>query len=138
MSTWNSSQTQKPVSVVWNPGRHHLVLTVLLSILLTMLVSGCGGADRAAEKIEVGQTRQEVRDALGEPDRTDEFPLPEAATFGPQEELTGKVPVGQPVEEWVYERGSEEIYLWFAGQSGEEPDQWTVIHYAVYPADAVY
>jgi hypothetical protein len=138
MSTWISARKRKLQALLPHPGKNDSRKTAALSILLAVLLVGCRGVGQAVDDIAVGQTRAEVRQALGDPDRTDEFPLPEAATFGPVEELDGKVPVGQPVEEWVYERGEDELYIWFAGQSGQEPAQWTVIHFAVYPAGAVY
>lgn len=138
MSTWISARKRKLQTLLPHPGTFDLRKTTALGILLAVVLVGCRGPDQTVDKLAVGQTRAEVRQTLGDPDRTDEYPLPEAATFGPQEELSGKVPVGQPVEEWVYKRGDEEIYIWFAGQNGEEPGQWTVIHYAVYPAAAVY
>jgi hypothetical protein len=107
-------------------------------IWLTVLLVACQ-ANRGDEVvINTGSLRAEVRALMGEPVRVQEFILPESPFFGPQESLTGLLPAGTPVEEWVYAVDEMELYVWFAVEDGQAEDQWRVVEMARYPAGAVY
>jgi hypothetical protein len=75
---------------------------------------------------------------LGEPTRTQDFLLPEAPFFGPQESLTGLIPAGTLVKEWVYVQGNEEQYVWFRCDKGGPAVECSLIKSARYPVGAVY
>lgn len=107
-------------------------------IWLTILIVACQARTPGADTISIGSSRADVRALMGEPERVQEFKLPEAPFFGPQESLTDLVPAGTPVEEWVYILGEEELYVWFAGEEGQAKDQWRTISTARYPVGAVY
>jgi len=115
-----------------------LTLLAHLLALSALLVAGCQGNQNALVEPEVGLTRQEVKDALGEPDATQEFVMPDGSFFGPQEKLDGLVPAGSTVEEWRYELGDDVMYVWFYGDSGAGSDGSKVIATAIVPKDAVY
>ncbi len=85
-----------------------------------------------------GDSPGQVRARLGEPTRTQDFLLPEAPFFGPQESLTGLIPAGTLVEEWVYVQGNEEQYVWFRCDQGEVGEDCSLIKTASYPVGAVY
>jgi hypothetical protein len=74
---------------------------------------------------------------LGQPDEMNVSALPEAGFFGPQENLLSMIPAGASYEEWVYEIGESDLYVWFAGEEGAQED-WTVILTGKYPKDAVW
>jgi hypothetical protein len=101
-------------------------------------LAGCQSVDSPAAEVREGSTRDEVRTALGEPAEVNEFVLPSEPFFGPQEGLSGIVPAGSGVEEWVYRQDGEVLYVWFSGQPGEDQAGWTVIMTATYPKDAVF
>jgi len=42
------------------------------------------------------------------------------------------------IEEWVYEIGDEELYIWFTGKDGEARENWLVLDLGRYPKGAVY
>jgi len=107
-------------------------------ILLAGLLGACQTIPGDAVLISTGSSREEVREQLGEPERVQEFNLPDVPFFGPQELLTELIPVGTNVEEWVYLEDEEELYIWFVGAEGQNKDQWKVIETGRYPAGAVY
>lgn len=111
-------------------------LLVIIGLILVLL-TGCSGFKDVAT-LETGLTRGEVRGVLGEPNQTQEFTLPEAPSFGPQESLTGLLDPGTAVREWAYIQENHVVYVWFVRESEEAQDVWTVISFAEYPADAVY
>ena len=102
-------------------------------LLLITLVVGCSPAE-----ITQGASKEDVRALYGEPDRTQEFILPEVPFFGPQEGLINLVPPGTTIEEWVYEIGDEELYIWFTGNNDEARENWLVLDLGRYPKGAVY
>ena len=107
-------------------------------IWLAILLGACQASPGNAVVINTGFSRAEVRALMGEPERVQEFILPETPLFGPQESLAELIPAGTWVEEWVYTVGEDELYVWFAGEKGQAKDQWRVIETARYPAGAVY
>ena len=91
-----------------------------------------------ASAIQIGSLRGEVRAQVGQPQRTQEFRLPEAPFFGPQEGLAGLIPPGTLVEEWVYTLDNDELYVWFAAEEGDAVGEWRVIETGRYPMGAVF
>lgn len=111
---------------------------IILSTLTASMLSGCSGRVINQTEIKAGLSRTEVTRILGDPDQVNEFILPDGPFFGPQEGLTGLVPPGQLVEEWVYHTNGEVRYVWFWGEDGQDSADWSVILTSVYPKDAVY
>jgi hypothetical protein len=91
-----------------------------------------------ALSISPGDSPERVLSIMGEPTRTQDFLLPEAPFFGPQESLTGLIPAGALVKEWVYVQGDEETYVWFHCDQGEVGEDCSLIKTASYPVGAVY
>ncbi len=105
---------------------------------LLILFNGCHANNGNALIVKVGSSHEELRTLAGNPERVQEFKLPETPFSGPQESLTGLVPAGTLVEEWVYVIDKEELYVWFAGQEDQSKDEWQVVTSARYPVGAVY
>jgi hypothetical protein len=95
------------------------------------------GACQAAT-ISLGDSPENVLSLMGEPTRTRDFPLPEVPFFGPQESLTGLIPAGTLVKEWVYVQGDEELYVWFRCDKGDLEGECSLVKSACYPVGAVY
>ena len=112
------------------------VLAVLF--IFSVVLAGCSPTSNHPPEVGKGSSRAEVISALGEPDQTQEFNLPNEPFFGPQESLINFVPAGTVIEEWVYEFGDEVLYVWFTGQVDELREDWFVLDTARYPKDAVY
>jgi hypothetical protein len=104
--------------------------------LIALLVA-CSPASSALTEVTAGSSKEDVIALYGEPDRRQEFLIPDEPFFGPQEGLIDLVAPGTLVEEWVYEIGDEELYIWFAGES-EDREAWRVLALGRYPKDAVY
>jgi hypothetical protein len=115
-----------------------LIRVFFLSALAASLLSGCSGRVNDKREIEAGFSREEVTRILGDPDQVNEFIMPDGPFFGPQEGLTGLVPAGQLVEEWVYFVEGDARYVWFWEEPDQERDDWRVVLTSVYPKDAVY
>lgn len=110
---------------------------LLLLALLLLALAGCRSAEPDFDRVSPGNSRAQVRELAGEPDRIRMDILPEGAFFGPQEALTPLLAPGAPYEEWVYLQEDIEIYVWFSG-SPADPDGWLVVHTASSPVGAVY
>ena len=118
------------------PSIHKIILIALGVSILIVIAAGC--SNDASRQIQIGQTRDEVIAAVGEPDEIMEFTVPNEPYFGPQEGLAGILASGTLVEEWRYVAEEEVTYVWFAAKSSEPHEQWKVIGTATYPANAVY
>lgn len=116
-------------------GGRPLGLLLLLALLLSL--SGCRPAAPDINEVAPGQSRSQVRELAGEPERTRTDELPPGAFFGPQEALSPLLDPGDPYEEWVYVEGDTEFYVWFAG-SPDDPASWRVVQTASSPVGAVY
>ena len=106
-------------------------------LLLTAFLLGCSPASTSPSEITQGSSKEDVIALYGEPDRTQEFTIPDEPFFGPQEGLIDLVPPGTMIEEWVYEIDDEELYIWFTG-ADEARGDWQVLDFGKYPKGAVY
>jgi len=112
--------------------------SILICILfLTALIVDCSPVSVPPSEITQGSSKEDVIALYGEPDRTQEFILPDEPYFGPQEGLAKLAPPGTLIEEWVYEIGDEELYIWFTGEA-ESREDWLVLDLGRYPKGAVY
>lgn len=114
-----------------------LLRVIYLSVLTISLLPGCNRRVNNQDEIEPGLSKGDVARILGDPSEVNEFVMPDGPFFGPQEGLTGLVPVGQTVEEWVYFVDGDARYIWFWGE-GDQEEAWRVVLTLVYPKDAVY
>lgn len=115
------------------------ILPHYLAFLLIMfaLVS-CSPDTASPDEVEVGFSRDDVIEAMGQPAATQEFILPDEPFFGPQEGLANLLPPGTVVEEWVYELDGEILYVWFASDLAEPRERWLVVATATYPEGVVF
>jgi hypothetical protein len=115
-----------------------LIRVIFIFTFAATILSGCNGSKKDQTEIEPGLSREEVTRILGDPNELNEFVLPNSPFFGPQEGLTGIVPPGQLVEEWVFHTDGEIRYVWFWGKQSQDRGEWSVILTSVYPKDAVF
>jgi len=112
---------------------------MLAAVLISALIFvGCAPAALPTAEFGEGASKADVIASLGEPDQIQEFVLPDEPFFGPQEGLASLLLAGTIVEEWIFERGDELLYIWFAGEDGAAPEGWRVVAKGSYPRDAVY
>jgi hypothetical protein len=116
----------------------HLNIIRIGVLFLMLSLLGCSPAPTPPSEITPGSSKEDVTAVYGEPDRTQEFTIPDEPFFGPQEGLIDLVPLGTVVEEWVYEIGEEELYIWFTGDNNATREQWRVLDLGKYPKGAVY
>jgi hypothetical protein len=106
-------------------------------LLISFIVS-CSPASTPPVKVTEGSSKEDVIALYGKPDRVQEFIVPDEPFFGPQEGLVNLVPPGTVIEEWVYEIGDEEFYIWFTGDIDVAREDWRVLDLGRYPKGAVY
>ena len=124
------------MTVIYKASRLNSILVNI--IFLKALLVGCSPASPLPSEIVQGSPKEDVIALCGEPDRAREFILPEVPFFGSQESLINLVPSGTVIEEWVYEIGEEELYIWFTGDIEDARENWPVLDLAKYPKGAVY
>jgi hypothetical protein len=115
-----------------------LIRIIFLFAIAACMLSACNTRVNNQGEIEPGLSKGEVTRILGDPSEVNEFVMPDGPFFGPQEGLTGLVPAGGLVEEWVYYIDGEVRHVWFWGGPDQEREAWHVVLTSVYPKDAVY
>jgi len=106
--------------------------------MLVVILVACSPISTPPVEVTRGSLKEEVIALYGEPDRAQEFIIPDEPFFGPQESLIDLVPPGTLIEEWVYVIGDEELYIWFTGENDEARENWLVLDLGRYPTGAVY
>jgi hypothetical protein len=127
-----------PISNLPLIARGWLIRLIFLFTFATSMLFACSGSKNDQREIEAGFSKEEVTRILGDPDQLNEFAMPDGPFFGPQEGLTGLVPAGGLVEEWIYFMDNDARYVWFWGEPDQEREAWRVVLTSVYPKDAVY
>jgi hypothetical protein len=107
-------------------------------ILISFIVISCSPASTPPAEVVQGSSKEDVIAFYGKPDRAQDLVIPEEPFFGPQEGLANLVPPGTVIEEWVYEIGDEELYIWFTGDNDVAREDWRVLDLGRYPKGAVY
>jgi len=115
---------------------HLNIFRIGVPFLMVSLL-GCSPASKPPSEIIPGSSKKDVTAMYGEPDHTQEFTIPDEPFFGPQEGLIDLAPPGTVVEEWVYEIGDDELYIWFT-RDDETSENWTVLDLGRYPKGAAY
>jgi len=82
-------------------------IRVCVLLLFSALIVGCSPAATSPAQVKPGSSKEDVIALYGEPDRTQEFIIPDEPFFGPQESLIDLVPPRTTIEEWVYDIGEE-------------------------------
>ena len=106
-------------------------------LLISILLCACSNREANLAQVRPGLSKPEERDLLGEPDTARVATLPEGYFFGPQEGLLDLLPAGGSYEEWIYQVGEDDLYVWFAGEQNSM-ENWLVILTARFPRDAVF
>jgi hypothetical protein len=122
----------------WRMSRYQRYSPVLLIFLVLLAIANCSSATSSPDDVEIGFSRDEVIEVMGEPAMTQDFVLPDQPFFGPQESLANLLPPGTLVEEWIYELDEEVMYVWFASESNLPRAEWLVFETGVYPAGVVF
>lgn len=122
----------------WQKNHHKWKLPFLLVFPVLLAIVGCFSTSSSPDEVEIGFSRDEVIEVMGEPSTIQDFVLPDEPFFGPQEGLERLIPPGTVVEEWIYELDEEVMYIWFASESGLPREEWLVIEIGVYPVGAVF
>ena len=88
------------------------VVRILLAVVVGALC-GCTQQPGLDRRSFAGMPLSEVRELLGEPDRTEEIRKTSEHIFGPIENVWAQVEMGDTIVTWVYEdrHGRKELYF---------------------------
>jgi hypothetical protein len=114
---------------------------ILAAALLTWLffATGCGPAsfDDRFQKVQTGQTRDDVLGVLGVADASATATVPSPG-FGPRQGLRDLLGPADTFEEWKYTRDGNDYYVWFGSTKGASKKQWQVLRKSSIPVGAVF
>ena len=96
-----------------------------------------GISGRFAE-VSVSDTREHVRELLGEPEGRERSHIPSGHYWGPTEGLASILQPGAPYEQWQWSDERDTYLVWFASNSEQPPEEWLVVAKARYPTGAVF
>lgn len=91
---------------------------LLIGVILAAGLVACSVSREPIHlRIEVGQTKQEIIDAVGEPDSKENIFKNVEYIFGPEEEFWDKIPMGAELEVWGYDDEGGHLNLYFVDGS---------------------
>lgn len=89
---------------------------ILLSVLAIFVIS-CNEEKDFFQLVQVGQTRQEIKNILGDPCETKIIKKTVEHIWGPEEEFWDKIPNGTKLEVWRYKSDAGNLNLYFTGNN---------------------
>ena len=84
------------------------------------------------ELVEIGQSKEEIKVAIGSPDEIKIYEKQNDHIWGPEEAFRSEIPKGTKLEVWKYRRTSGHLNLYFTNDSD------TLSYEAFAPEGAVY
>ena len=91
---------------------------LLIGVIIAMALVACSGSSEPIHlQIEVGQTKQEIIEAVGEPDSKETIIKNAEHIFGPAAGFWYDLPMGTELEAWVYEDEGGYLHLYFVDGS---------------------
>ena len=73
--------------------------------------------ERIRTKIDIGQSKESIRAALGKPDAVTNTGKTNRFIWGPEEEFWDKIPMGTKMEVWMYQLSDGSLKLYFVDGS---------------------
>jgi len=87
---------------------------VITLLMLSIFSAGPGSEEeRTSQSVQVGQTKQEIRTVLGEPQEKNINIRVERSIWGPEEEFWHKIPLNSEFEVWKYRNEEGNLNLYF-------------------------
>ena len=89
-------------------------------------------------KVQIGHTRQQVKQLLGDPDLKEEGTVPTRPFWGSLEAVGSNIGPGTPYKMWRYKKNKHVYDIFFATTTGKLKSQWVVVGESDYPEGAVF
>lgn len=91
------------------------VKAILLSLLLAFSVMSCSEEQDTFQLVRAGQTKQAIKNILGEPYEIKITKKIAGPIWGPEEEFWDKIPNGSTLEVWRFRSNAGNLNLYFIG-----------------------
>jgi len=82
-------------------------------LLLLIPPASFAGGENISDRVEVGQTREQLAHELGRPDKIERLKKQSRPVWGPEEEFWDKIPAGTMLEVWRYTSPEGRLNLYF-------------------------
>ena len=105
-------------------------LIYFIILILSFIV--CLPKNKSPDLVQVGKTKDEIRQVLSKPDKVDSVEKNTEIIWGAEEAFWDELPIGARLEIWIYEREEKELRLYFINESE------TLSYKIIAPKDAVY
>lgn len=129
--------------LMWTLPRHGIKF--IITALVTLALGSAFIFNRAEPEfcdifteVRVSETREHVRELLGEPDGLERSHVPEGIFWGPTEGLSSILGPGVPYEQWQWTDETYTYNVWFASKNQEPPEKWLVVSKGRYPTGAIF
>jgi hypothetical protein len=104
----------------------------ILLIFLFLAFFSCGKKVNLPEKVEIGQTKEEIKLILGEPDQMENIEKTTEIIWGPEELFWEKIDIGTRLEVWAYQIQDSLLRLYFINDQNNLSYKMTVPQNVVY------
>ena len=105
---------------------------VIYFIILTLTFIFCLSKNKSSDSLQVGMTKDEIRQLLSKPDKVDLIEKNSEIIWGAEEAFWDELAMGTKLEIWIYTLKIDELRLYFI--DGND----SLAYKIVAPIDAVY
>ena len=84
-----------------------------MALLLVVPLTSLGGGGNISDRVEVGQTKEQITQQLGRPYQMEKLKKLSHYIWGPEEEFWDKIPEGMMLEVWRYISPEGRLNLYF-------------------------
>ena len=104
----------------------------ILFISLFLIFYSCEKKVNLPEKIEIGQTKEEIKKILNEPDQIEKIKKTTEIIWGPEELFWEEIDIGTRLEVWVFQIQDSLLRLYFINDQKKLSYKMTVPQNVVY------
>ena len=112
-----------------------ILRTILLFLILINLFASCSQKKDISTLIKRGQTREQIKKILGEPEEIKSFKKASDIIWGPEEAFWNEIPSGAVHEVWRYKDSGGRLNLYFIDGNDSLSFQAYVPNGVVYESD---
>jgi hypothetical protein len=104
----------------------------ILLIFLFLAFFSCEKKVSLPEKVEIGQTKEEIKLILGEPNQIENIEKTTEIIWGPEELFWEEIDIGARLEVWEYQIQDSSLRLYFINDQNKLSYKMTVPQNVVY------
>jgi hypothetical protein len=86
---------------------------ILIAIAAPFIFCACASAEDISQMIKVGQSKEEISEAIGAPYKIEVIVKSVEHIWGPEEAFWSKIPMGTKLEVWRYKNKGGQLNLYF-------------------------